>query len=271
MVDRNETTTISAWVYDPTHSLFKDTNGHAALYKIVCQNPSGCDLFTKNNTCILTSVMTMCKFGRKTIVQGPTKKARGFRSWMSDRKKENAEFIGKLDSNKTYNRISRINGYYYLPYSFMAKMIFVGGNPLPSQWVAEDEMTADLLEQICSARPRTMMGDVIEDYQRKQVPKFLSDLRIFFPEIFALLSEENKNRAASVSFVGRTADLLTCMPGEYTFISGRWVWDGKVLTGASMSFQPVKGDITITIIPDRGQPVKITDDCQVGPETIFLD
>jgi hypothetical protein len=265
------TTTISAWIYDPTQSFFKDKNGHAALYKIACQNPNGCDLFTKSDTCLLTGAMSSCKFGRKTSVQGPTKKARTFFSWMNEKKKENAEFIGKLKGNKAYNRIARINGYYYLPYPYMAKSFLGEENPLLSEWVPEDEMTADLLERICNGRPRSMMGGVIEDYQKQQVPKFLSDLRMFFPEIFALLSEGNKKRAEVVSGVGRTADLLTCLPGEYAFTNSKWNWDGKTLTGHSMLFQPVKGDIRITIVPERGQPVKITDDCQIGPETVFLD
>jgi hypothetical protein len=263
-------TTISAWVYDPTNALFTDKNGHAARYKIDCQNPQGCDLFTKSNTCILTSVMRHCKFGSKTNIQGPTRKARSFHAWIAEQKKLNADFIGKLDSNKAYNRIAKINGYYHLPYSFMSDGL--GSNyPLPSPWVAETDMTAGLLERICSAQPRAMIGGVISDYQKKEVPKFLADLRMFFPDLFALLSDENKKRAEGVSYVGRSADITTCLPGTYLFSDYRWKWDGKALTGSSMLFQPVKGDITITIIPLTGQSVKITDNAQVGPETVFLD
>jgi hypothetical protein len=266
-----QSTTISAWVYDPTHNIFGDKGGHAARYKIDCENPQGCDLFTKSNTCLLTGPLSGCKFGRKTCIQGPTKKARGFHSWMSDQKKQNAEFIGKLDSNKAYNRIAKINGYYHLPYSWMGEMTFGEGAALPSKWVPEDQMTAELLERICRAQPRSMMGGVIGDYQKKEVPKFLTDLRMFFPDLFALLSDESKRRAESVSSVGRSADITTCLPGTYVFADNRWEWDGKTLTGRSMLFQPVKGDITITIVPDRGQPVKISEDSQVGPETLFLD
>lgn len=264
-------TTISAWVYDPTKNIFGDKGGNAARYKIDCQNPQGCDLFTKSNSCLLTSAMTSCKFGRKTCVQGPTKRARSFYSWMADQTKQNAEFIGKLGSNKAYNRIAKINGYYYLPYSFMSEMTFGNGAPLASKWVPEDAMTPGTLSHICSAQPKAMMGDVISDYQTKEVPKFLSDLRMFFPELFALLSEDNKKRAAGVSSIGRSADITTCLPGSYILAAKRWDWDGRQLIGKSMLFQPVKGDITITIVPARGEPVKITDDAQVGPETVFLD
>lgn len=263
-------TTISAWVYDPTKSLFGDKNGHAARYKIECKNPQGCDLYTKNNTCILTSGMSSCKFGRKTCVQGPTKKARSFYSWINDQTKENAEWIGKLSQNKAWKRIVKINDHYHLPYSFMTKGLGEG-NPLESAWVHEDAITSELLDRICKAQPRAMFSYVIPDYQKREVPKFLTDLRMFYPKLFDLLSEEQKIRARSLSNVGRDADLVTCLPGTYAFANDKWEWDGKKLTGGSMLFQPIKGDITITIVPQSGQPVKITDDAQVGPETMFLD
>lgn len=263
-------TTISAWVYDPTKNIFGDKNGHAARFKIDCQNPHGCDFYTKSNTCILTNAMSGCRFGRKTRIVGPTRKARGFHSWMEDQRKQNAEFIGKLTTNDAWKRIAKVNGYYYLPYSFMDKGLGTG-NPLDSQWVAEADMTAELLDRICAAQPRALFGGIIKDYQEKEVPKFLSDLRMFFPDLFALLSEDNKKRAAGVSSVGRKADITTCLPGTYEFSNEMWAWDGTALTGKSMLFQPVKGDITITIIPERGQAVKITDDAQVGPQTVFLD
>ena len=263
-------TTIAAWVYDPTKAIFGDKNDHAARFKIDCQNPHGCDFYTKSNTCILTSALSGCKFGRKTKLDGPTRKARNFHFWMAEQRKQFAEFIDKLTTNSAWKRIARVNGHYYLPYSFMAKGLGTG-NPLDSEWVPEADMTAELLERICAAQPRAVFGGVITDYQKKEVPKFLSDLRMFFPDLFALLSDDNKKRAASVSSVGRRADITTCLPGIYIFSNKQWSWDGKVLTGTSMLFQPVKGAITITIIPERGQDVKITDDSQVGPETVFLD
>jgi hypothetical protein len=216
------------------------------------------------------SGISSCKFGRKTCVNGPTKKARSFYSWMNDQKKENAEWIGKLDQNKAWKRIVKINGYYYLPYSFMAKGLGEG-NALDNAWVQEYRMTSELLERICRARPLAMFGGEILDYQAKEVPKFLTDLRMFYPDLFDLLSDEQKNRAKALSCIGRDADITTCLPGSYLFSNERWEWDGNKLTGRSMLFKPVKGEITITIIPSSGQPVKITDDAQVGPDTIFLD
>jgi hypothetical protein len=265
--------TISAWVYDPSRSLFKAANDRATAYKITCQNPRACDLYTKNNSCILTTALRHCKFGRKTSVSGPTKRSRSFYSWIRDREKENAEWIGKLDSNKAWNRIAKVQDQYYLPYAFMSPGSFGGDDSyaLQSEWVQADALTSGLLDRICSARPRAMFGGEIRDYQTKEVPKFLSDLRMFYPDLFALLPEKHKSRALCVNSVGRLADITTCLPGRYVFSDKMWTWDGKVLTGGSMLFQPVKGKIEISITPEPGQGVKITDAAQVGPNTVFLD
>jgi hypothetical protein len=262
---------IAAWVYDPTKNIFGDKGGRAARWRITCQNPQACDVFTKQGSCLLTSALVACKFGRKTKIEGPAKRAGGFRKWMADQEAENAKHIGKLETLKAWNRIAYINGYYYLPYSFMTDEFFIQRErPAESKWIAEADMTADLLARICAYEP-VGLGGRIPSYQRETVPKFIADLRMFFPALFEMLPDEQKARAAAISPVGRTADLLTCEPGEYTYGNSRWMWDGKTLCGAEMLFQPVKGKCEIFITPQKGEGVKITDASQVGPQTVFLD
>jgi len=116
-----------------------------------------------------------------------------------------------------------------------------------------------------------MFGGVINDYQNKEIPKFISDLHMHYPEIFALLPEEQKSRLATINYVGRKADLTTCAPGKYLFSKSTWEWDGEVLRGRSMLFQPVAGDLSITIKPKTGEAVTITSNDQVTANTRFLD
>jgi hypothetical protein len=259
---------ISAWVYNPENNLFGDKGGKAAIYRISCQNPDGCDVFTKQGSCLLTGILA-CKFGRKSRIDGPTRRARNFRSWMEDQRRENAEYIGRLTSLKAWNRIALINGYYYLPYSHMDSGWFrTDQSPLKSQWVLKEDLGAELLERLCAHVPYGLAG-AIASYQRDIVPKFIADLRMFYPELYDLLPEGQKARL--ISFVGRQADLTTCLPGKYTIGTNAWDWDGKVLSGGSMLFQPAPGVCLITITPDKGSPVKITSDSQIGPETVFLD
>jgi hypothetical protein len=261
---------LSAWVYDPTNNIFGDKGGRAARYRITCQSPQGCDIYTKQGSCLLTGIGG-CKFGRKTSIQGPTKRAQNFRKWMLDQEVENAEHIGKLSPLKAWGRIAYINGFYYLPYSHMEGGLFLRGKPpLESKWVSEADMTSGLLAKVCSYVPWGL-GGPIPSYQKEIVPKFIADLHMFYPALFSLLPDDQKARIEVVSYVGRTAELKTCNAGEYTFGKDKWHWDGEKLTGNQMLFQPVNGECVITITPKEGASVKITDPSQVGPQTVMLD
>lgn len=261
---------ISEWVYDPTKNIFGDKNGHAARYTIICQNASECDLYNKEKTCLLSGALSSCKFGQKNKINGPTKRSRSFRGWLEDQRRSIPEDAKSLKSLRAYDRIFLTNGHYYLPYTGMAKEMFLSECPLETKFVEESRLDSALLSTICGAAPRGMW-DRLTDYQTKTIPKFIADLSRFYPAVFALLPEDQKSRLKTVSYIGRTADITTVAPGEYVIGSNKWKWDGNKLTGGNMLFQPVKGNITITIHPETGEPVKITDNAQVTDETVFLD
>ncbi len=143
--------------------------------------------------------------------------------------------------------------------------------PLKSKWIEERALDTELLLRICTAVPRALFGGVIQSYQDKEVPKFIAALKAFFPEIFDRLPESAKARLASISYIGRKADITTCAPGKYVFSKNIWEWDGQVLRGGSMLFQPVAGELEITIRPKPGEAVTITDNAQITPNTKFLD
>lgn len=263
---------IHAWIRDPANNFFKGQSKRAALFELYCEKPETCDLLRLENTCLYCSGMSYCKFGRKVKTEGPTRAAQSFSSTLAAWRKRNEGFLDKLESLIAYNRIFKTHGHFYLPYTRMAKSFLVtGATPLESPWVPEAEMTAELLTKICGAVPLTLFGGVNRDYQDKEVPKFIADLNAFYPEIFALLPDDQKARLATVNYVGRKADITTCKPGKFAFSDSTWEWDGEVLRGKSMLFQPVKGEIEITIKPNPGEPVTITSNEQVTAKTRFLD
>lgn len=261
--------TIHAWIYNPDHALFKGQSKKAALFTLHCENPDKCDLRNKHNRCLNQDAFGGCKFGRKFKREGFTRRARNYHSWITEAKEDNADYFEKLTS-KTYSGIFKTGDHWHLPYSFM-DTIWGSNSPLQSKWVHIDDMTAELLERICTAQPRAMMGDVINKYQNDVVPKFLHDIKTHYPKLFELLSESQKKRVETISFVGREADIKTCAAGSYKMGTEYWEWDGKKLIGGKMLFQPAKGNIRIEIEPDDGQSVKITSNDQVTPETVFLD
>lgn len=264
---------IGAWIRDPRNNFFKGQTKRAGLYELFCEKPETCDLLAKENSCLHCGAMSSCRFGRKVGTDGPTRAARSFHSTLDGWRKRNEGFLDRLKSLTAYNRIFKTHGHFYVPYSWMTPAAFGGndGYPLKSKWVAEEDLTTELLERICLAEPRAMFGGIIADYQKKEVPKFIADLRAHYPEVFDRLPDHQKARLASVSYVGRTADLTTCAPGKYIFAKTAWEWDGEVLHGGSMLFQPVKGKLAITIRPEAGEAVTITDNSQVTEATRFLD
>jgi hypothetical protein len=260
---------IGAWIRNPVNNWLKGQTKRSALFVLYCEKPETCDLLQKENSCINCGIGS-CRFGRKSGVDGPTKAARSFYSTLSKWRKEHEAVIDKLAPLAAYNRIFRTHGHYYLPYSFMAESL-CDNSPLESKWVPEENMTAELLAKICQAQPRALFGGAIRSYQDEQVPKFIADLNCHYPAVFALLPDDQKARLTTVSYVGRKADITTCAPGKYVFSKSTWEWDGAVLRGKSMLFQPAKGDVTITITPAPGESVIISDNAQVTPETRFLD
>lgn len=263
-------TKIGAWIRDPANNFFKGMSKRSGLYVLLCSDPDACDLYKNEKTCLHCGAMSPCRFGRKIGTEGPTRNSSKFHSTLNQWREANKDVLNALGTLKAYNRIFRAQGHYYLPYAFMAKG-WHDYAPLESKWVAEADMTTELLEKICTARPRAMMGGEIADYQKKQIPKFISDLKMHYPDVFALLPADQKARFETISHVGRRADITTCTPAEFVISGNRWKWDGKTLIGSTMLFQPVAGDCEIRIIPKPGQSVEITNDNQVSEDTRFLD
>lgn len=215
--------------------------------------------------------MSPCRFGKKVSTEGPTPKARSYNSTIEKWRKNNDGMLRNLKGLTAHNRVFRTHGHFYFPYSFMTSDFLGVSAPLDSKWVPEDQITTELLGRICTHQARSLMGGIINDYQNKEVPKFITDLKRYYPKIFAILPENQKSRLRDINYVGRQAELLTCPPGLYTFGSNIWEWDGTVLRGSSMLFSPVPGDISITIKPAPGASVKITSNDQVTESTRFLD
>lgn len=260
---------IHAWVRNPDNNFLKGQTKRCALVVLSCENPDACHLFVNDSSCIHQG-LDRCPFGKKSCTQGPTKRAAKYYSTISEWKKTHEHLFNALKPFKASERIFYANGKYYLPYAMMAKGLHDGG-VLASCWVDEQELNAALLNKLCCARPRSLMGGEITRYQKEVVPKFICDLHAHYPKLFGLLSENQKDRINSISYVGRKATLITCNPGKFVISNKIWQWDGGALIGTSMLFQPVAGDCNILITPKDDAVVEITDNAQVSAKTKFVD
>ncbi|KKN90506.1 hypothetical protein LCGC14_0228750 [marine sediment metagenome] len=263
---------IKAWVYNPTRALFGKKSSRAARYEVTCENPSDCDLFVVEKSCLLTGSCSGCKFGTKARKDGPTQRAKSFYGWISDEQDYCKSIDRGVIALKAYNRIFKTNGYYYLPYAGMSDAIFLDGAPLRSEWVPEEAMDSEQLARLCNAQPRNVWGEVVRRYQSHEVVKFLADIKIYYPDLFALLPDDQKARVETIDYVGRKADLTTLAPGPIEISKVDWQWDGVTLSRkGDILLQPVPGEATQTITPTPGAAVTITRNDQVTDKTVLLD
>lgn len=213
----------------------------ARRLQVECEKPEGCDLYYREHSCLLQSGGGSCKFVRKTAKTGYTPRARNFHSWIAAEKEACAKVRRGLRPLKARKRISYSNGHYYLPYSGISDAFPAVGR------AAQRRMGS------CRGDDG---GELYSRYQSESVRKFLADLKIHFPELFELLPQDQKNRIATIDYVGRKADVTTLLPGPVTL--GNAVWHQLTRKG-SILFQRVPG------------AAEITSNDQVGPETVLLD
>lgn len=262
---------IHAWVYDPQKALFGAKGQKSSCLTVRCENPGGCDLYTKFNTCTLLGSEYTCVSGKKTREDGPTQRARSFYDWLQKKRDWCQNVSHGLKPFKAYNRIFRTNGWYHLPYPAMSDAFLMASAPIKNSWIQEEDLTAEVLHRICTAIPRNIFGDQLVRYQNETVPKFIMDLMMHYPNLFEMLAEDQKDRVKVYDFTGRTAVLATVASGPVVLSKETWIWDGKTLTREAGTFLPVKGRMTSALVPDPSVTVKITDNSQVTAETEFVD
>lgn len=109
---------INVIVTHPHDSLFKATKNCIAECRIIsCSNSLKCDLF-KQNTCMLLNFMgNGCPYGKIGRRRGYSKRARKYRSWISEMETKYADSLRKLKSCS--NKIALVGDYVYLPYAHM--------------------------------------------------------------------------------------------------------------------------------------------------------
>lgn len=271
---------IHGYVHDPNNSIFKPkANDRALSTAIYCKNSEDCP-FLKGGTCISLSFTCSCPYGRKVKQTGPTRRAKGFYSWIKKQedafKQKNAGILHGAPDKMVY-----LGEYVYLPYSFLNTnkaipfethgSLFVTG----SKFLLKKLFTVDVVSAIVNHRPQAMMGGEITSYQLEEVPKFLSHLKEVDPVLYSEFAKINPERASKeINYVGRLAYIKTLPVG--TNVVG-FEWDGKTFTNHNYKstlikgLKTTKGKVTLSLEPTDEDVIKITSNDQVGSETRFLD
>lgn len=269
---------VHAHVYDPAApSFFKSKRSdNAILFTVSCTQSHACELFARGECATRKVLGGVCLFGRQTQEGGPTQRARAYRQWVRDAKARHPG-VGWL--GHPTDKFARIADHIWLPYAHMDAAItgetrFMGDDRC--RFIPVADFTPAFVAKLCGARPRAIFDySEITHYQQKSVPLFVSHLSEALPELLAeaaALSPRIRELTAALTKVGRKAKLSTVIPGIGLFEG--WAWDGtRMVSAETARFPPfTKFDATeMSITPGPDAVVTITDDRQVGPDTVLVD
>lgn len=266
---------IHAHVFDPTRpSLFvtRKASDRAEYHTVTCSASDRCELFARKQ-CVARQFMgSGCLHGSAQREVGPTQRAKTFYAWLGEHRKL-AEPVGGLDAPPI--RLARVVDHIWLPYPHMGDILKrVRGSESP--FIPQAEFTPTLIAALADGRPLDWFNQEIRTYQRDVVPAFVAHLSEGYPDLLreaATLSDRIRAILPTLTKVGRKARLHTLRPGVGTF-EGGWRWDGTHMTATERrDFPPfTKFDAQeLRIRPGPDAVVKITDDRQVSPETVFED
>lgn len=244
-----------------------------------CDKYKQCSFYKKGKCFSAGRIGPNCKFGNKQNIQGYT--SRAIRYGEFRRKYKEDECYGKLDEPN--NKIGKIGDTFVINMRYLHEKegggykieTYLFSSPLI--YIPEKEFTNDLIKLICDGNPRTIMeNETIKNYQEKDVPRFLHELKTEFSEIYnSFISEYPSYKDKKMNFVGRKAYIYSLRDGvelkdKATFVKqGEYV---KSITNYNSCFLPFQAKETELIIKiNKEMTVKITDNSQVDENTIFED
>jgi len=154
--------------------------------------------FREKNTCICRSIWDdKCLYGGYYYENSDTtKRAKAYDKWLKDAKEKQAEFKASGVKFETASKsIAVIGDYVYIPFSncdrcegvpfYRRSNMITSGIP----FIKKEEFTAEIVVALAKFRPYSLMGGEIKDYQKKEVPALLYEVKRAFPELYAKAAE----------------------------------------------------------------------------------
>lgn len=134
-----------------------------------------------------------CVHGKAYRVEGYTRKARAWSAQKDAWKQQIASLRngkGSVDPFRIESMIE-IEGWVMLPYDYMNGVEGVpwvqtsGFMQRGVPWIKKDAFTPEVIVELSNAYLMSLMGGRIEEYSKLSVPRFLYDLWVMFPDLYA--------------------------------------------------------------------------------------
>lgn len=230
-----KTVSLTVW----SNPAYMKANERERMLAYICEYDGKCPMYEKGK-CVCQNLIfgeIKCPHARRVQASGLTKRASGFGKAAS-RWKE----MYKTEIQIENVMLCECGDYIYLPYPHLD--VF-GRKPIEEierdRFLHKTLFTIENIHKIINWHPRSLMGGIITDFQEKEVPKFIRQLRDVFPDLYAEYlntypDDKTKFEAICVDYVGRKAYLNTLKDGTtYRDCHGDiWVKNGEFLVCEQM-------------------------------------
>lgn len=120
-----------------------------------------------------------------------------------------------------------------------------------------------------------MFGEEITSYQKEAVPKFVTQIKRYMPDMYEKVLQIDKSisdLASSVSYIGKYAKVKSLLPGKAKLGSNIVEWDGTMVRakGNQISFWHLNKEGVI-IVPNDDTCVEIYEDATVTENVQLKD
>lgn len=269
-----KTVKLTVW----NNPAYMKANDRERMVAYLCEYEGKCPMYEQGK-CICEDLIIgdiRCPHSKRVAEFGLTKRANGFGRLASKWRE-----TYKTDIQISNDKMCVCGDYVFLPYAHLD----VYGDKAFAELERDHFVKKELFDiphirAIICHRPRSLMGGIIERYEREQVPKFIQHLSEVFPELYDEYLEkypEDRERFDQITrcYIGRTAMLHTLNDGA-VYIDchrNRWVKDGEWLVCNEYSTWLAVGKAPRKcmqqIVGDEKVEVRSNDD--VSENTVFVD
>ena len=264
-------------LYDPSgFNLFGKKSDKAVFTTVHCSNSKNCELYKRGKCALWHGVFHVgCEYGNLYKETGYTTRAKKSYQWINTRR-ERVKGISQLASPK---KIATVGNKVFLPYQFWKIAVFghYSDKQKSHYWIDKSDFNIEFVLKLIKSVPRDLWDNsIITKYQKEVVPRFISHLKELLPDTYDecyKASESFREKADSITFIGRTAKVITLVKGSVIKVASNYYkWDGEKLISERDECHLIefKGYKTI-IIPNDKSVIKITNDNQADEGTEFID
>lgn len=255
--------------YDPNYyqgmaDYYSHEKDRVFVYK--CNNCDNCDAY-KRKRCVMLN---------KSEYKCPHCEIEKNESFDESLIRKYRERYGDIeDALKPLDFVCRIADCVYIgvPYYLYNNTIYYD-NFVDEKIIKETSFTPEFIVELIKYVPCELLDGEIASHRDKLIAKFCDQLKRVMPDMYRRVYEiypKIESIAAKADYTGKTAKLMSLLPGKVKLSTDIFEWDGKSLhgKGKQFSYNWRLNDEEVTIIPNENTMVTICDNSTVTEETEF--